>query len=56
MPSIPPDSLLLKVRARIMLLGNLDEPRLCNGRRLVVTKLNTHVIEATILTGCGKGE
>jgi ATP-dependent DNA helicase PIF1 len=39
-----------------MLLRNLDAPRLCNGTRLCVKRLMPHVIEATILTGCEKGE
>ena len=39
-----------------MLLRNLDPPRLCNGTRLAVKQLLPHVIEATIMTGVGKGE
>lgn len=35
-----------------MLLRNLDAPRLCNGTRLRVTRMQTNVIEAEILTGC----
>ncbi|KAL3640090.1 hypothetical protein CASFOL_015058 [Castilleja foliolosa] len=40
-----------------MLLRNLDHSMgLCNGTRLVVTKLATHVIECKILTGAKAGE
>ncbi|XP_013783912.1 uncharacterized protein LOC106468060 [Limulus polyphemus] len=39
-----------------MVLRNLDPPRLCNGTRLAVKMLMPHVIEATILSGCGKFE
>ena len=53
---MPPHNLLLKVGSPIMLLRNLDAPRLSNGTRLSVKSLMPHVIEATILTGCAKGE
>ncbi|GFV00213.1 ATP-dependent DNA helicase [Trichonephila clavipes] len=39
-----------------MLIRNIDAPRLCNGTTLIVKKLMQHVIQATILTGCAKGE
>ena len=55
-PGVPPHRLSLKVGVPIMLLRNMDPPRLCNGTRLAVKRLMPHVIEATILTGCGQGE
>ena len=33
-----------------------DPPRLCNGTRLVVTKLMNNVVQATIMTGQYSGE
>uniref|UniRef100_A0A0L8IDB9 DNA helicase Pif1-like 2B domain-containing protein n=1 Tax=Octopus bimaculoides TaxID=37653 RepID=A0A0L8IDB9_OCTBM len=57
---MPPNNLTVKLGAPLMLLRNLDPPRLyfehCNATRLMVKKMMPHVIEATILSGCGKGE
>ena len=55
-PGMPSYNLVLKVGSPIMLLTNLDAPKLCNGTRLCVKSMLPHIIEATILTGCAKGE
>ncbi|GBL94427.1 hypothetical protein AVEN_7392-1 [Araneus ventricosus] len=50
-PGMPPHILNLKVVSSIMLLRDLDPPKLCNGVRFCVSKLMANVIQATILTG-----
>ena len=55
-PGIPPHFLNLKVGSSIILLRNLNAPKLCNGTRLAVKRLMPNLIEATILTGKAKGE
>lgn len=56
LPGLPPHNLQLKVGSVIIMLRNINQPRLCNGTRLAVKKLMGNVIEATILKGKFKGE
>ncbi|GFQ77004.1 ATP-dependent DNA helicase [Trichonephila clavata] len=53
-PDLQAHNLILKVGAQIMLIRNIDAPRLCNDTRLIVKKLMQHVIQATVLTRCAK--
>ena len=53
---LPSHELRLKVGVPIMLLRNLDPPRLCNGTRLTIKRMMANVIEATIITGKFTGE
>jgi ATP-dependent DNA helicase PIF1 len=53
---MPPYNLTLKVESPIMLLRNIEPPKLRNGTRLCVKKPMSNIVQATILTGSAKGE
>ena len=55
-PGLPPHQLTLKEGCPIILLRNLDAPRLMNGTSLIVKCLMRNVIVATILTGVAERE
>ena len=54
---IPNHKLKLKIETPIMLLRNLDQTQgLCNGGRLIITRLANHVIGAKVITGSTSGD
>ncbi|UYV73206.1 hypothetical protein LAZ67_10002175 [Cordylochernes scorpioides] len=52
----PSHKIVLKVGVPVILIRNLDPPRLCNGTRLCITQMGTNVLQARILTGSFRGE
>ncbi|XP_054091375.1 uncharacterized protein LOC128923026 [Zeugodacus cucurbitae] len=54
-PGLPPHNLRLKVGSVVIMLRNINQPKLCNGTRSVVSKLMNNVIYATIMIGKFKG-
>ena len=55
-PGMPAHTLRLKQGSPVILLHNLDPPKLCNGTQLVVMNLHRNVIKCVIITGTSKGE
>ncbi|CAH9070723.1 unnamed protein product [Cuscuta europaea] len=54
---VPNHKLHLKVGTPVMLIRNIDHSMgLCNGTRMVITRLGNHVLEAKVLTGISAGE
>lgn len=56
MPGLPPHNLRPKVSSVVIMLRNINQPKLCNETRLVVSKLMNNVIYAKTLKGKFEGE
>ena len=54
-PGMPLHYQCLNVGAAVMLLRNLDSPRLCDCTQLII-KQNLHILDITILHGQASGE
>ncbi|XP_056843369.1 uncharacterized protein LOC130500247 [Raphanus sativus] len=56
-PGLPNHRLCLKVGAPVMMLRNLNQNQgLCNGTRMMVSRLGNRIIQADIMTGTDVGE
>lgn len=53
---VPSHKLELKVGVPVLLMRNLNMPRLCNGTRLRVTELGRHIVNVTTFIGEAKGD
>ena len=54
--SLPPHKLCVKPGVPVMLLRNIDPPRLCNRTRLRIIQYGKHVFEGEIMGGTHDGE
>ncbi|XP_067134560.1 uncharacterized protein [Centruroides vittatus] len=54
-PGTPLHRLRVKIGSPIVLLGNPNSPKLCNGTRTIVKQLSSNVIEVELTTGKDKG-
>lgn len=56
LPGVPQHILQLKVGSIVIMLRNLQPPKLCNGTRMIVKQIMNNIIYAIILKGKFKGE
>lgn len=55
--NFPQHKIGLKVGAPVMLLRNINQSLgMCNGTRLIITRLGDRVLEGEIITGTNKGQ